>query len=192
MRLSDGESPDGDARKSLGRALRSWARMEGFLGCALGPSFAGSFRQHRVCLACWFSSLHGQQPCNSIYNTRTAASRVNRNGRWHQFEVACHHYKCCSLTRAAGCCRHLSVSRRLFRQAVAVAGAHREGLVAAGGVKTLLVWAHQEKKMGHLARVSSPCHGRSLICKTGRWLSLRPDCLICILINTPDVLSTLK
>ncbi len=34
VRLSDCQSPDGDARKSLGRALRSWARMEGFLGCA--------------------------------------------------------------------------------------------------------------------------------------------------------------
>ncbi|BDA46038.1 probable GTP diphosphokinase CRSH, chloroplastic at N-terminal half [Coccomyxa sp. Obi] len=79
VRLSDCESPDGDARKTLGRAFRSWARMEGFLG-------------------------------------------------------------------------HSSVSRRLFRQAVAVAAAHREGLVQAGGIKTLLVWAHQEKKNGHLAR----------------------------------------
>lgn len=37
VRLSDHEVPDGDARKSLGRALRSWARMEGFLGCVLIP-----------------------------------------------------------------------------------------------------------------------------------------------------------
>jgi hypothetical protein len=34
VRLSSCEVPDGDAQKSLGRALRSWARMEGFLGCA--------------------------------------------------------------------------------------------------------------------------------------------------------------
>ncbi len=51
-------------------------------------------------------------------------------------------------------CRHQSVSRRLFRRAVDVAAAHEEGLAQAGGVKTLLVWAHQEKKNGHLSRVS--------------------------------------
>ena len=34
VRLSNSDVPDGDARKSLGRALRSWARMEGFLGYA--------------------------------------------------------------------------------------------------------------------------------------------------------------
>lgn len=32
VRLSDKEQRDGDLRRSLGRALRSWARMEGYLG----------------------------------------------------------------------------------------------------------------------------------------------------------------
>lgn len=50
-------------------------------------------------------------------------------------------------------CRHSSTSRRLFRQAVDVAARHMKGLAQAGGVKTLLVWAHQEKKGGRLSRV---------------------------------------
>ncbi len=87
------------------------------------------------------SALHVQLPSHS-----TAMHAIRRNTAAY---------------KAAGCCRHSSVSRRLFRQAVAVATAHREGLVAAGGVKTLLVWAHQEKKSGHLARVSRSYHGLS-------------------------------
>ena len=51
--------------------------------------------------------------------------------------------------------RHASSSRRLFRLAVTAAAAHPDGLAGAGGVKTLLVWAHQEKGSGHLSRVRS-------------------------------------
>lgn len=49
--------------------------------------------------------------------------------------------------------RHASCSRRLFRQAVDGAAGHAQGLAAAGGLKTLLVWAHQEQRCGHAARV---------------------------------------
>jgi hypothetical protein len=37
LRAPDEAPPDGDAGKDRVRALRSWARMEGWLGCARGP-----------------------------------------------------------------------------------------------------------------------------------------------------------
>lgn len=49
--------------------------------------------------------------------------------------------------------RHAPSSRRFFRQAITAAASHREGSIVGDGVRTLIVWAHQEKKNGHLARV---------------------------------------
>ena len=51
-------------------------------------------------------------------------------------------------------CRHLSCSRRLFRQAVDAASSLSEGSLEAERLKALLVWCHQEQLGGHLIRVS--------------------------------------
>ena len=51
--------------------------------------------------------------------------------------------------------RHDTSARRLFRQSVDEARTAADGIEAAGGVKTLLVWAHQERTIGNLALVRS-------------------------------------
>ena len=45
-------------------------------------------------------------------------------------------------------------ARRLFRRSVDETRAWPGGLEAAGGVKTLLVWAHKEWTIGNVALVS--------------------------------------
>ncbi len=50
-------------------------------------------------------------------------------------------------------CRHLSSSRRLYRQAVQAAEKVPDGALTGEGVKALLVWSHQEKLNGHFVRV---------------------------------------
>ncbi len=57
--------------------------------------------------------------------------------------------------------RHDTCARRLFRRSVDEARAWPDGLEAAGGVKTLLVWAHKEWTIGNVALVSS---ARDRIC----------------------------
>lgn len=51
-------------------------------------------------------------------------------------------------------CRHLSCSRRLFRQAIDAASDLSEGSLEADRVKALQVWCQQEQLGGHLIRVS--------------------------------------
>ena len=61
-------------------------------------------------------------------------------------------------TTTDGCfkCRHDTSARRLFRQSVDEARTATDGIVTAGGVKTLLVWAHKEWTIGNLALVRFP------------------------------------
>ena len=63
-----------------------------------------------------------------------------------------------------GCstCRHDTSARRLFRQSVDEARTAADGIVAAGGVKTLLVWAHKEGTIGNSALVRFRAFGDGL------------------------------
>ena len=51
-------------------------------------------------------------------------------------------------------CRHVSCSRRLFRQAIDAASDLLGGSLEADRVKALQVWCQQEQLGGHLIRVS--------------------------------------
>ena len=132
VRVAGAEERDGDPARDLIRTLRSWARMEGWLGWERLPVLVlrSLMSPAHACAGCTCWTRHSALHASLQDAVRLTGGVHALCAGMHPAAGGCSGWQCC-------CCgtRTQTAWRRLV------------------GVKTLLVWAHQEKRSGHLYRV---------------------------------------